>query len=718
MQHTETNHHLNLEPGASKWKARRFFAPAAVIVLFAAGVLHFARIEWQHPPADQRVNDGVQPTFFAFHILPSFNFSEDFYLYYVRAKRIAMRGWSDSLLYSRPNESTNFAAPIQVGLSQLAVMTDGRPLTYSIYMFAILGTAWIALYAAARSWLPRNVHTASILVAVLLTVLFESTHYFIMSPEYPTFGQWPMFRSLRMSTMSWTSPILVAAMLCISSLAVNRDGWHGRIALLLGVLLLLAGTDNWAFGLAWFASGLVTAWVGLDVLATRWRVGIWPRSGLVCMCSLAAVISFVFLLHEQLNGSMRGDMLIRGGFGPEWGESFRRADSVMTVRDWFIKYGLLPVAVVLFGSWIVIRPSAERQLPFKLARRTSDTMAVQVRWLALLPLVAMLVMYEALKFRGMEPFLRHQLFWRMNFCWLFVFALTTLEWWRDVLTAWLAHRKANLARSTSSETPRIENSLGGSRIRAAWQILRPKTWASSIAVALVLLFAYHNYRIDWFVRNVAARNFFLTADAEKLRSWLEGFEREHGRFELATASLELNYLAAYWTNADLLLPSGFPYHNAANNDEIRQRTLAVLELYGTTPRSWSEFLLATPGRFQEAWLTSRTEAARKSYLYHLYHRLVTLSTADQPKWKAQEQNLIGQLLTNPPAPDSTANGTRESPAADPRPEVILIDDVSRSLGDPDLGNYDLAFRSGEIEAWVRRDVKIAKAESPVKTTSK
>src|SRR5262245_28881527 len=114
-----------LTPKPYTW--RRWIVPLAVIVLFAAGILHFARLQWFRLPAEERVNNGEQPTFFAFHILPSFNFSEDFYLYYVRAKRIADRGWSDSLLYSRPDEGTNLAAPVQVGLSKLAIMTDGRP---------------------------------------------------------------------------------------------------------------------------------------------------------------------------------------------------------------------------------------------------------------------------------------------------------------------------------------------------------------------------------------------------------------------------------------------------------------------------------------------------------------------------------------------------------------------------------------------------------------
>jgi hypothetical protein len=687
---------------------RRWLVPLTVVVLFAAGVLHFARLQWSHLPADQRVNNGAQPTFFAFYILPSFNFSEDFYLYHIRAKRIANRGWSDSLFYSRSEEGTNVAAPVQVGLSRIALATDGRPVPYSLYMFAILATAWIAFYAAARAWLPAGVRTASILVAVLLTVLFESTHYLVLNPEYPTFGQWPMFRGLRMSTMSWTNPLLLAVMLCITSLIVDRQRSRPRIVLLAGMLLLLAGADNWAFGLAWFATGLVLAWIVADVMLRRWRSGAWPAAGRGIACGLAIVVVSIFLLHQLFNGSMDGDMLMRAGFGPKWAESVRNDATIMKVRDWFVQQGLIPVSIALFGSWLVLRPAGGR-LPLKLALRPADSSAIQIRCLAILPLAAMFVMYQLLKSRGMEPFLRHQLYWRVNYCWLFVFALAVLEWWRETLTTWGA-RQATHARGARFSAPRL---------RAAFGRLRPKSWAAAMAVGIAALLAYHNYRLHWFVGHVAAKHFFLTADAEKLRPWLEEYERKHGRFELATASLELNYLAAYWTNADLLLPSGFPYHSAADNAEIRARALQLLRLYGATSSTWNEFLAATPGRFQEAWQTSRIKASGRAYLYHLYHRLISYDPPTSAKWKVKEHQKIRSALKQPQQREGQGkNGLAKSKPASIRPDVIIVDEVSRSLGEPDLSRYDCAFRSGTIEAWVRREANVAQGATAIESVRK
>jgi hypothetical protein len=194
-----------------------------------------------------------------------------------------------------------------------------------------------------------------------------------------------------------------------------------------------------------------------------------------------------------------------------------------------------------------------------------------------------------------------------------------------------------------------------------------------------------------------------------LRPWLEEYERRHGKFELATASVELNYLAAYWTNADLLLPSGFPYHSAADNQEIRDRALQLLHLYGATTKSWGEFIRTTPGRFQEAWQTSRVKASGEGYLYHLYHRMTSYSAPKKTKWRLQEQARIRRSLQPPMAKDELESERVAESMPPARPDVIIVDEVSRALGQPDLACYDCAFRSGSIEAWVRRDANVAQS---------
>jgi hypothetical protein len=46
-----------------------------------------------------------------------------------------------------------------------------------------------------------------------------------------------------------------------------------------------------------------------------------------------------------------------------------------------------------------------------------------------------------------------------------------------------------------------------------------------------------------------------------------------------------------------------------------------------------------------------------------------------------------------------------------RPEIILVDEVSESIGQPDLRDYSLQFTFGSIQAWVHKE------EAPSKPTS-
>jgi hypothetical protein len=185
------------------------------------------------------------------------------------------------------------------------------------------------------------------------------------------------------------------------------------------------------------------------------------------------------------------------------------------------------------------------------------------------------------------------------------------------------------------------------------------------------------------------QEYFLTKDAEALRPWLEEYGRTHKQYSLATVSTELNYLCAYWTNADLMLPSGFPYHSLESNKKIRQRTVELLRLYNIQPDAWTKF--ASPREnfyFHIAWRTSRAEAAGQSYLYHLYHRAYTLDSLENRNWRRNEIKTIADKLET----------AVQKPAI--RPDVILIDEISRTLGQPDLAGYRQAFKSGDLEAWI------------------
>jgi hypothetical protein len=229
----------------------------------------------------------------------------------------------------------------------------------------------------------------------------------------------------------------------------------------------------------------------------------------------------------------------------------------------------------------------------------------------------------------------------------------------------------------------------------------PKLARASVittAALLVGLLAYHEYRIHWFRVNAVGKEYFLTKEAEALRPWLEEYGRKHKKYSLATVSTELNYLCAYWTDADLMLPSGFPYHSLESNKKIRQRTVDLLRLYNVEPDTWTKFTSPRENfYFHIAWRKSRAEAAGQSYLYHLYHRAFTLDSMENRNWRRNEIKTIARRLES----------AVEEPSV--RPDVILIEEISRTLGQPDLAGYRQAFKSGGLEAWVCDDANVGES---------
>lgn len=625
------------------------------ILLFAAGMLQFAGLAWRAWPAESRVNDGRLPTFFAVHINPYGVFSEDFHLYAVRAKRIRDRGWSDSLLYRREGAGTNYVAPIQVLIGRLAVATGGEPVRYACLLTVLLTVVWSGLYLAVRRWLPVALPWGLALFAVLVTVQWESTLYFLYDPPFSA-DQWPVHRGLRLATNSWTSPLLTAVLLLASSLPfaerVPPGRWVG-LAVLLGAL---AGADNWSFAVAWLSCG----WM-LPVLFLAGRAGGTSiRAKVPAAASLTAVLGGTWLVHKLLTTSLAGDVSLRSGIGPEWLSAVDEPSLwVHIALQWGASGGFWTVAaiVVLAGMTFIGHGSTGDA-------QTGRQMACQLLTAASLPLLAMLTLLPVLRRSGMELYLAYQVYWRIDFVLLLVLMLLAGEVVRRCVS-WYVQRSGQTA---------------GTAVRA---------WSTLIIVALCSQFVVHQLRIERFIRKVAARDFFLTADAERLRDWLQDYERRKGAFSLATLSHELNYLSAYWTDADLLLPEGFPYHSAADNGEIRRRTVDLLRLYGATPESWDEFAKPGQGNDQEDWHKSRTLSTQEGFLYYLYHRAAQLRSVEHPRWALEEKERIAEELGR-------------SGGEIPQPDVIVIDGAARAIGTARLDGYERAFAHGDLEAWVRR----------------
>jgi hypothetical protein len=691
---TQTELTLDLE---QILRRRLFWLGLLVICLYAASFVQFGWIDKWAAPADKRVNDGRHATFFAVDINPYYLFSEDFHLYVVRAKRILDRGWTDSPLYSTGHEKPSYAAPLQAALMMIAVSTDGQPLPYALFIVSVLLVAWSVLYLAASHWLDPTVSPLSVLIAVLVTVLFEA----VANVAHPTYeyAQWPVHRGLRMSTLAWSNPLGLAVVIASVSLLFQSARPWGRVTFIAVLLAVFAASDSWSFLLAGASAAVVIGMLTGIAIIRRWRGSAGARAAIVAGIGLAMAALLGLAIQQLTGGHLSGDAFTRAGFGNAWRHSLLGVDNLPDFRREIRAHALLVGGLAIIAAIYV-------QLQFTPTNRrvvSTTTFSWPSRpRLHLLCLLAVTFAAQALAVGslariGMDDFMRNQFAWRVDMVVLFCAVVLACESTKSVVQ----HMAVRLRRD-------------------------PRRWELALSAAFVAaLFIYHNSRIHGFIKHTAGQEFFLTADEEHLRDWLRRRDKSLGQYTLATASHELNYLAAYWTHADLLLPEGFPLHSMESNAEIEERMARLLAIYGATPASWLDFNLYRHVWDQWSWGVSRLLSARHGYMYYLLHNEIVIErdAADRTPPKgplrttprfAQErlrndQNMRSGLydthLAGVHVAEQIAEWLDESPAltAEAMPDVVIIDEVSRALGDPDLSDYVREFHHGDLEAWVRRE---------------
>lgn len=671
-------------------RARRwaFWLGLATVWLFVASFLQFGRLQSAAAPASERVNDGSRATFFAVHINPYYTASEDFHLYAVRAKRILDRGWTDSLLWRNENARPSYASPLQVGIMMLAVATDGRPEPYALFVCGILLVSWTILYVAAAWWLPRTASPITPMIAVLVAVLFESTGF--LNHPGSEFSQWPPHRGLRMATFAWSTPLLMAAVIAGVSLIFRRERPWGRIAFIAGALAGLALGDSWAFILAAGCLAVVGALLAGLLLSSAWRP-IARRPLVINGASLALLVLGTLLLQQATTG-FAGDALARAGFGDAWRHSPVGVHENAAFRSQMRKdLTGLTILAIASSVYVSIRLAPARGgLRCRLYWRRPTNTRLHLWCLVAVPVVAVMLIIGAFSRYGMEGYHALQFMWRRDFFILFAVIVFTIE-----------------------IVKRLFRSVAIDRRRSIYLEV-----AGAVALMAGLL-AYHNLRIHKFISRNAAYEYFLTEDAQQLGDWLRERDRTAGEYTLATASHELNYLCAYWTDADLLLPEGFPYHDATSADEIERRTARLLAVYGATPQSWTEFNLHRHPTDQWIWSLSRLTSARCGNLYYLLHRELLIDGQVAKSIQPTSRGVTRRIADSRVTADDNLQGwmyernrrgeefvlsvaMRLDGGLTPqeRPNVIIIDEVSRAIGTPNLDGYVREFQHGDIEAWV------------------
>jgi hypothetical protein len=196
----------------------------------------------------------------------------------------------------------------------------------------------------------------------------------------------------------------------------------------------------------------------------------------------------------------------------------------------------------------------------------------------------------------------------------------------------------------------------------------------------------HTARTLIFVKQLAALEYALTRELAGLKGSLTKLCADHPRASLATLSHEINYLAAIWTDCDLVLPEGFPLHNAGSDRSIAQRAAMLLRFYGADSAEWRAFNLDQHPRYRDSWMHSRLLAEQQGFIYCLFHREGSHQgrSLEAPGPQALEQIMSGAV----PMP------------AQITPDIVVVDPTSKFFGEPDLRAHRRVYLREPVEVWV------------------
>lgn len=118
---------------------------------FALQVRSIENLRKTHPGFSEDVwngmpNNGKTATAFAVNISPYYIFSEDFHLYFLRARRIARFGFVNDILEPSRSSGADFRNPVQVLVCLPMALWGHKIPAYSIFIWVYLSVAYVFLY--------------------------------------------------------------------------------------------------------------------------------------------------------------------------------------------------------------------------------------------------------------------------------------------------------------------------------------------------------------------------------------------------------------------------------------------------------------------------------------------------------------------------------------------------------------------------------------------
>jgi hypothetical protein len=641
--------------------------------MFAAPILEYGRVQASRDRLQPAFgpNDGAHATYFVLRARPFDVIPEDFYLYVVRAKRIADRGFVGDLLWSGNASAPRVVAsvPFQAALGYLAYLTKGEPAVYAAFLAALVFLSWTVSALIIQANSHRDINRTGLLLASLLAFicqrpsviasLFRSlwetivTGSFLTGPIWQGYNIWPYGQVLRFSTHAWSLPLLLAVNATAGMVVIAPAGRKALVTLF-GCLVLLALGDSWSLMMATVVVGLAAGFAALRAGARA--KGLRARLHASVMESRAGILIGEAAAAAALFGLMpgpTGDAMIRAGVGSWWRIGIQPSSPILHkywMADGLIWAALACIVCSAVAWWVRPRPAMLGAI-----------------FTALMPVAAGLILITGLYGIGLEPWQAHHFVDRALNGMLFGLFLVLVLAGQRLLTT--GARRPSEAR-------------------------RRMTYVTGLATALLLAFwSVHTVRIHRVVtEGMHVEDYALPKDFERLRDGLVSVERAlpaERPLTLATLSHEINYIAAASTNFDLVLPEGFPLQNAGSDEEIAIRTSNLLRFYGATEATWRKFELDHHPDDQESWLDSRLTSERQGYYYYLYHR-------EGGQWLLGERRKGVALLKERLHADN--HSARISP------DLVVIDETSSFFGRPDLSQYTKIVCSGHVELWLRQDL--------------
>lgn len=315
--------------GSSMHRVHSYFL--FLVILFLAGFL-----SWQlyaagslrdgMDPADMTYttpNNGRQSTTFLLHIHPYWIFSEDYHLYYLRARRMAAFGAVDDILEPSHSRRYDIRNAAQIFITLLPALLGENIQHYALIYFLYGTLSLCVIFMVSRSVM-RNEHLA-LIGTLLIVYLMDEGRFF------------------RVSTFLFSVPLSVVVL--SRTMREDTEGpvlaYAGRDMVLGASLLVLAALDVWAY---LFSVSMLGMYAVREVISRN--------AGYLRSLFMTVLPSVLYLGATVLFYSSR-DLSLRAGIGSGAIPNF-----FLVVTDpWFLAFAAAAVVIsVLDRRSIALRP--------------------------------------------------------------------------------------------------------------------------------------------------------------------------------------------------------------------------------------------------------------------------------------------------------------------------------------------------------------------------